>query len=242
MENRIKKALVYYTDNHCPEYIVFACRRQLEKCMEIYKFPIISVSQMPIKFGKNIVMDLPRSVLSIYKQTIKGLEESNADVVFLVEHDLLYHPSHFDITPSKKDVFCFDMNRWFVQTDTGKAFTYAVSDESLMCGYRELLLKHFRKAAEVTERNGFDRSLGFTPPKGVPKEDRCGGVENYTAKCPTIHINFSGNFTHKRSNKSEFRSESSCPGWTEADEIPHWGKTLGRFNEFLREVRNDTTL
>jgi hypothetical protein len=37
-------------------------------------------------------------------------------------------------------------------------------------------------------------------------------------------------------NKSQFRSERSCRGWTEADEVPYWGKIGGRFYEFLRDV------
>lgn len=228
------KGLVYYTDNRCEERIATVCRQQLERCMKTYNYPIVSVSHYPIAFGRNIVLYHPRSVLSIYKQTVKGLEECKADVIFLVEHDLLYHPSHFDITPSREDVFCFDFNNWFVSSNGGQALTYNHSDESLMCAYRDLLLKHFRKALEYTEKNGFDKSLGFTPPKGVPKGERVGGTEIYKAAYPSIHINHDNNFTRKRMKKSQFKSEPK--DWLEADEVPGWGKTKGRFDEFLYDI------
>lgn len=228
------KGLVYYTDNRCKERILIVCQEQLKRCMKLYGYPIISVSHYPIDFGTNFVLNHPRGIISIYKQTIKGLEECPTDIIFLVEHDVLYHPSHFNATPSREDVFCFDVNKWYVSAATGQALTYYGSDESLMCAYRELLLRHFHKALEQEEKYGHDRSLGFTPPKGVPVKDRIGGVESYKAAFPSIHINHSRNFTYKRMKREQFRQQPK--DWMEADEIPGWGKTKGRFNEFLNDI------
>lgn len=230
----MSKGLIYYTDNRCEERILQVCRNQLKRCMKEWGFPIVSISHYPIDFGKNFVMYHPRGIISIYKQTIKGLEECPTDVVFFVEHDILYHPSHFDITPSREDVFCFDTNKWFVSAKDGQAFTYHHSDESLMCAYRNLLLKHFHLALAQEERYGHDRILGFTPPKGVPVKDRCGGIETYTALHPSIHINHFNNFTYKRTKQDQFRRKPQ--GWLEADEIPGWGRTKERFDEWLHDI------
>ena len=235
------KGLVYYTDNRCEERILIACRRQLERCMEKYGFPVISVSHWPITFGKNFVMELPRSPLSIYKQMVRGMEECETDVIFLIEHDVLYHPSHFDFTPPGENRFCYNMNRWFISSTEGKAITYYGSEDSFLSGYRELLLKHYRKAIEVTEKFGFRSSLGFNPPRGVPVEDYCGKAKRYISKYPNIHIKHDNNYTKHRMDKSEFRVERNCRNWQEADEVPGWGKVKGRFDAFLNEVGREWT-
>jgi len=240
MTGKPTKALVYYTDNHAPAYILETCQKQLNRCMETWKFPIISVSQKPIDFGQNIVMDLERSVLSLYKQVLRGLEESTAEVIFLIEHDILYHPSHFDFTPERKDVFYYNRNRWPVCADTGKAVFYHSNCPSMLCAHRELLIKHYQQVVEIVERDGWKSKYGFSPPRGLPKELRIGKYKTYMAEYPCIDIRHSKTLTRKRMDKSEFRSERSCRGWTEAEEVPGWGRTKDRFNEFLTEVNNES--
>ena len=68
------KGLVYYTNNVPEEKILLACQAQLNRCMAIHQFPIISVAQKPINFGQNFVMDLKSSALSMFKQILKGLQ------------------------------------------------------------------------------------------------------------------------------------------------------------------------
>lgn len=230
------KGLVYYTDNHPDPKILLVCQEQLKRCMNGSKYPIVSVSQKPIDFGKNIVMDLERSVLSMYKQILRGLEESETDVIFMIEHDLLYHPSHFDFIPSNKNVYYYDRNVWAVCADTGKAVFYHRNVPSLLCAYRDLLMEHYKRKVEFVEANGFKSKYGFSPPKGLPKELRNGEYKVYFAEHPSIDIRHSKALTRRRMNKSQFRSERSCRGWTEADGVPKWGKTKGRFDQFLQEL------
>ncbi len=232
------KVLVYYTDSHCAEYILLACRRELEKCMKIHNFPIISVSQTPINFGKNIVMNISRSVLSMFKQILRGIQETDAEYIFLVEHDVLYHPSHFDFTPPRKDVFYYNRNRWAVSSDTGKAVFYQSNQVSHLCAHRDLLIKHYTKAVANIEKEGFKHDYGFAPPRGLPKDQRVGKYDCYFSEFPAVDIRHGGAFTRQRMEKSEFRSERSCRDWKEAGEVPGWGKTFGRFDEFLRELSN----
>jgi hypothetical protein len=39
-----------------------------------------------------------------------------------------------------------------------------------------------------------------------------------------------------RWRKDQFRNQKYTAGWTESDGVPGWGTTLGRFDEFLREI------
>ena len=89
------KSILYYTDNKLRDDISQACIKQINKC----GLPVVSVSQKPMNFGTNIVMDIGSSQLSMFKQILAGLEAIKTDIVFFCEHDCLYHPSHFDFRP-----------------------------------------------------------------------------------------------------------------------------------------------
>ena len=232
---KMTKGLVYYTNNVPEEKIFLACQAQLNKCMEIWKFPIISVSQKPIKFGQNFVMDLKSSVSSLFKQILKGLQECKTDIIFLTEHDVLYHPSHFDFTPIKEDHFYYNRNEWRVSSVTGKAVFYEHNDVSQLCAPRDLLLDHYTKVVALVEKEGFRHKYGFSPPKGLPREKQTKHYSCYKSAVPNVDIRHPNAFTRQRMDKSEFRSERSRRGWTESDGVPGWGKTLGRFDEFITE-------
>lgn len=230
------KGLVYYTNHSADEKILLACQAQLKRCMEIWKFPIISVSQKPINFGQNFVMEtMESSVLSMYKQILKGLEECKTDVVFFVEHDVLYHPSHFDFTPERDDHFYYNRNEWHVSSVTGKTVFYQHNNTTELSALRETLLSHIKRAIEVNT-DAFHASYGISPPKGIPPEEQRGKhAGTYMSEVPNIDIRHPNTMSRQRMDKSEFRSERSCRGWTESDGVPGWGKTLGRFDEFLAE-------
>jgi len=97
MGKTMTKGIVYFTNNKCDKVIMDAVIKRLNKiCADM---EIISVSHKPMNFGKNVVMDLPSEAQSIFKQIYRGLQESKADVIYLAEHDVLYHPSHFEFEP-----------------------------------------------------------------------------------------------------------------------------------------------
>ncbi|EKD86401.1 MAG: hypothetical protein ACD_37C00308G0006, partial [uncultured bacterium] len=222
--------------NNLPDERIFlACQTQLKRCMDVHSFPIISVSQKPIKFGQNFVMDIKSSVLSMFKQILKGIKECKTDIIFLVEHDVLYHPSHFDFTPEKSNHFYYNRNEWRVSSESGKAVFYQHNDVSQLSARRDLLLEHYTRVLEIAEKEGFKNSYGFSPPKGLPKEKQTKHYATYISKVPNVDIRHPNAFTQVRMNRSEFRSKNSIKGWIESDGVPGWGKTLGRFWDFLEE-------
>ena len=227
---------VWYTNNSPEEKLFLTCQKQLNKCMEIWHYPIYSISQKPVNFGINTVMNLESSVLSLFKQALRGIEECKTDVIFMLEHDLLYHPSHFDFMPPLKDHFYYNRNMWNVSSVDGKAVHYLHNDPSTMCAHRDLLLNHYGKVVKEIETNGWHSRYGFSPPRGLPKEQQTGHYTVYWSKEPNVNIRHPNAFTRQRMTKDQFRSENSCRNWTESDSVPGWGKTLGRFNEFLDEI------
>jgi hypothetical protein len=110
---------------------------------------------------------------------------------------------------------------------------------------RELLVEHYRKRVALVEANGFTRAMGFEP----GTHNRAERVDDLTAETwmstgPNIDIRHNSNLTPSRWTKAEFRNQKFTEGWIESDGIPGWGKTgfgktLGRFDDFLREVTGE---
>lgn len=236
---KLTKGIVYYTDNQCEERIATTVRKQLLTVCNGHQ--IVSVSQYPIDFGKNFVMPLDRSVLTMFKQILKGIEESDSDIIFLCEHDVLYHPSHFDFVPPEKDKFYYNMNFWMVRTTDGQALTYHTWATSQLCAYKELLLKHYTARVKKVEEEGFTRRMGFEPGGHRPPR----GVDNYRladwkSEYPNIDFRHGKNVSGVRFDKKKFRTQPR--EWQMADEVLPWGKTKGRFGDFLRELAWTTTV
>jgi glycosyltransferase involved in cell wall biosynthesis len=233
----LSKGLVYYTDNRIDPIIADVARAQLNKICN--GFSIVSVSLAPIEFGYNIVLAMERGILAMTKQILTGLERLKTDIAFLTEHDIIYHPSHFDFVPPRQDVFYYNENVWKVRSTDGQALFFHTKQTSGCCAYRELLIEHYKKRVERIEREGFNRSMGFEPgchrlPNGVDNYK----AESWMSEFPNVDIRHGQNLTWSRFKKEQYRSQRSIRGWTLADEIPFWGKTKDRFDEFLKGVKD----
>lgn len=233
----ITKGVIYYTDNRCEERILKVVRNQLGRCLKPKGIHTISVSHFPISFGDNYVVEDPRSKLTMFKQILIGLEESRAEVIFLAEHDVLYHPSHFDFVPPRDDVYYFNKNVWKVDSASGKCLYYLSGKVSQLCANRELLIDHYRKKIKMVEENGWNPRIGYEP--GNRKVKRGGvddfGREYWESKYPSIDIRHSSNLSPSRFKKSQFRKEPV--DWNESDTIPFWGKmTDGGFDNLVEKI------
>ncbi|NOT28822.1 MAG: glycosyltransferase family 2 protein [Planctomycetes bacterium] len=229
------KGVIFYSDCRADPTILRAAREQLKRAAT--GLGIVSATLAPVDIGTNVVMPLERGYLTLFKQILVALEVSCDDVIFFAEHDILYHPTHFAFTPARADTFYYNRNCWKVDSSTGRALHYLCDQGSGLCAYRSLLLEHYRKRVERVEREGFRRSIGFEPgshrlPRGIDDH----AAESWMSPIPNIDIRHDGNLTRSRWSRDQFRNQQSCLGWTEADEIPGWGRTKGCFPEFLRSV------
>lgn len=229
------KGLVYYSDLRLDPAIASAVQRQLQAAA--HGAPIVSVTLTPLAFGENHVLPLERGHLTMFKQILAGLEALTTDVAFLVEHDVLYHPSHFDFTPTRGDVYYYNQNTWKVDAQTGRAVFYFCNQTSGLCASRTLLVEHYRARVARVEREGFTRAMGFEP--GTHRPPR--GIDDYPHEVrmsayPNIDIRHTANLTQSRWSPEQFRNKKFCQGWTEADAVPGWGVTKGRFAAFLAEA------
>jgi hypothetical protein len=237
--SRLTKGCCYYSDCRPEPVILETVRRQLDR---VRPGPIYSVTlaQVSLPDGwRGHVLEQERGYLTMFRQILAGLERLDTDYAFLVEHDVLYHPSHFDFTPPTKDKVFYNQNVWKLCAETGRALHYLCSQTSGLCAARELLIEHYRKRVVAVEANGFSRRNGFEP---GTRQLRHGGFDDlghdvWMSAAPNIDIRHDKNLTQNRWRKDQFRDQKYTAGWTESGVIPSWGQTIGRFPEFLQEVK-----
>jgi hypothetical protein len=157
--------------------------------------------------------------------------------VFFCEHDVLYHPSHFDFDLPARDKVFYNEHVWKVSAADGRALHYRCAQTSGLCADRQLLLAHYRTRVALVEAHGFTRAMGFEP----GTHGRAERVDDLTSETwmspvPNVDIRHDANLTKSRWSKSEFRDQRFTEGWTESDSIPGWGTTKGRFDEWLADL------
>ena len=229
------KSIIYYTDNRCEERIARVVRKQIGLCKK--DMHLVSVSQLHITFGDNLVIEEDRSKLTMFKQILMGLEEVRSDFVFLTEHDVLYHPEHFEFTPPKDNTYYYNRSIWIVDSKTGHCIYYLGGKTSQLCAERELLVDHYKKKVKLVEEIGWNGKIGYEP--GNRKAKRGGvddfGREYFFTKNPNIDIRHANNLTPTRNKQKDFRRKPE--EWKESDSIPFWGKmTEGGFDNMLKNI------
>ena len=230
--SKVTKGIIYYTDNLIPFKFGHIVRQQIKKA----NLPIVSASLKRMDFGvKNIVVPLKRGYEAYHKQILSALEASTADIIFFCEHDVYYHPSHFEFTPEKKDVYYYNMNWWRVRASDGHCIHYDTFQVNFICAYRELLLEHYREKVRRIEKDGFDMAMGFEPGANSRKEridDH--KAEGFKSEFPNLDIRHSTNLTKSRWSPEEFRNQRSCQGWIEStlDKIPGWNMQIDTFTKY----------
>jgi len=229
-----KKAILYYTDNELDDSIMKPVQKQLLKA----NLPIYSVSLKPMDFGKNIVLNEKRGYLTLFKQILAGLKAIKEDIVFTVDHDVLYSPSHFDYMPPKKDVFYYDFNVWKVRMSDGLAIHYDAWQSNMLVGYRELLIEDYTKRVEWVEKNGWHTKLGFEPGTQKPENK----INDYKAEVwwsetPSLDLKHGKNLTPIKLIPDDFRNGlRSMPNYKTSDNIEGWGLIKGNMPKILASV------
>lgn len=204
------KGIIYYTNNK----VNIKLGHRVRKFINSAGLPIVSVSHKRMDFGENYVYTGESSYLAYHKQILMALEKSKADIIFFCEHDVYYHPSHFDFTPPKKDTYYYNFNWWRVRASDGHAIHYDTHQVNFICAYRDLLLKHYREKVRRIEKDGFNMRMGFEPGCNSRKE-RIDDykAERYDSLYPCFDIRHETNLTRSRWDISEFRRKPE--GWKE---------------------------
>ena len=218
--------ILYYSENKLDGTLLNNLCRQT---ILFSNLPIISVTQKPTDFGRNIVYTRQRgrSHSLLYKQILTGLKASTADYMFFTEHDVLYSPSHFDFVPTRDDVYYYNRNVYKYRLSDRKVVKYDTDWLSQICASRELLIKHYETRLDMIAKG--ERAYGYEPGTGQSKKIDNVEAENWYSEYPSIDIRHGDNWTGvSRMDPSEFRNKNTCLGWWEGTvyDIPGWNPAL----------------
>jgi glycosyltransferase involved in cell wall biosynthesis len=240
------KGIIYYTDSRLDEKVATPVRDRLSQISFEKNIPILSASIRKLNFGgRNIHFPhLKPSYLTMFKQIMSAIEHSESEIIYFCEHDVLYHPSHFDFTPPDVHTFYYNRNVWFLRTTDGHALHFDVNQLSGLCVYRKAALAHFKERYEMAlkasgelgekEFNKFIRNMGFEPmTHGRVKWINSFKLGGWKSEFPNIDIKHGENATGVRWEKTRYRNQKLLINWMETDsEIPGWGKTADLIKQF----------
>lgn len=229
----LTKGAIFYTDNRPKEFILRACREQIK---EAFKGKIVSVSLAPVELGENIVLQgYERGYPTMVRQIFMALDALDTDIVFFLEHDVLYHPSHFDFTPPKPDVYYYNLNNWRWGVKEDYAITYDnLKSLSQMCTYRKTALEHYRKRLEYIEKKGLDKIPGHEPKwarvmgyEPGTKARRKGGFSDesfdvWKSELPNIDIRHRHTFSPPKYTLDSFKHPPENFRQEKLENIPYW--------------------
>ncbi len=182
--------------------------------------PIISVTHKPVDIGANIVVDLPRSQASIYRQVLLGAKQADTPYVAVAEDDVLYSPEHFKFRP-KYGHWGYNMNSWNIYTWGEPMFSYKapggrrnlnglISDRLMLIDHLERRFELFPDEVDINifgEPGKYDNQLGTTP---YPSQD-------FYINPPNIV------FSHQTNLQFQGLGTRKALGQIRATEIPYWG-------------------
>jgi len=185
-------------------------------CIDTIKasgLPITPSTQLPTDLGNNVLYGsgrrLGRSQSILYKQILKGLLAAKEDYLFFCEHDVLYHPSHFDFVPPKDDTFYYDGNVVKYRLSDRKVVTYDCRWLSQLCASRELLIAHYEKRLNMIAAG--KKAYGYEPGTGQSKRIDKFKSDKWYSEGISIDVRHGGNWTGvQRMDPSEFRNKKTC--------------------------------
>jgi len=158
--------IIYYTSNRENPRFEARIRRTLRHMSR--PLPIISVSQKPIDFGKNIcVGDVGASSHNAWRQLQIGAMEATTEFVCTAESDTIYPRQYFQFRPKRNNVAYLVKPLWVLFSQRGKAtiFVYKPrSSESSMVVGRECLIDAIDRVFDGYDKWGMGSANGETFP------------------------------------------------------------------------------
>lgn len=204
--------ILYYTSNKEGELFESKVRENILKVSG--GLPIISISQKPIDFGKNIyVGEHGASGFNMFRQIQIGLREVKTKFVISAEADCFYPPEYFSFIPEKENVVYRNTNTWvmpqwrpwFWQKRESATHAQVVGTKF----YLDTLDKLFEGApewdSEIKEKN--------FPKERTGKEDISDSISYWFCQNPVVQVKTTRSMRHYTTSDR-----------IDIHELPYWGK------------------
>ncbi len=176
--------------------------------------PVISVSQSPLNFGKNIcVGDVGISYLNMFRQILIGAEESNADFLWMCESDMLYpKDGYFNFEPTDLNSIYSYNNNWIMWKKEGvNVFKRKYQVHGSIIYGREWLVKFLHKCLKGLPEWSRNKK------QGIPFYDKNQKFV-FFGKDPIINI-ITGVNGRKNTSLMDITSQRSLDYWGDCKQL-----------------------
>lgn len=197
--------VIYYTSNREDERFELVIREQILQAAG--GLPIISVSQKPIDFGKNIcVGDVGVSNQNAHRQFQIGCEVATTEYVHAAESDTLYPPEYFQFVPDDLQ-HAYRTPIYLFRLGGDRFYRKKASESATVCG-REYAIYAINKS--LRNRGKWRESL--EQGMEVPYTFRHGNWKPFVLETPIVNIK-----THNQMHYWHGHDEVT-------EKLPYWGK------------------
>ena len=210
--------VIYYTSNR--ERPEFEEKIEEDLLNKIGDLPLISVSQKPIDFGKNIcVGDVGVSQINCRRQLLIGAKEAKTKFICAAEADFLYPEEYFEFVPEKENVIRLAVRVWVLFAQRGKMCIYSPKprgSEGAMVVGRDYIVNTLEAMLSGFETWQYKREQD----RRIPQLLSFGKFYPFECENPIV--------TFKTDNQMHRRTPHNLKKKTR--DIPYWGNS----NELLR--------
>lgn len=222
--NHYKSTIIYYTSNQeDPQFEARVQENILKNCGNL---PIISVSQKPINFGKNIcVGNIGTSNFNMFRQIEIACEAANTQFVISAEADCIYPQDYFQYIP-KQDDQVYRNSNLYVMPDKRSFFFHkkegATHAQILNRKFYLSILKELFAGApkwSVEEKN--------FPKERTKKSDIFDEIKFFATKNPVFQIK-----THR--GMRYYTHSDRTPIY----KLPYWGDGKAIRNQYLYGIKS----
>ena len=226
----MRKSVVYYTDFSAPPELMALCTAQLQAAAGDAEIITVGLNKSA-GFGVRLIFHGERGIQAMHAQILLGLTRASGDIVYMCEHDVLYHPSHFRGDVSQDDIFYYNANVWHARYPDGHAVYYDAQQVSGLCASRALLIDFYTARLAQVKSDGHNRHYepGLKQTVGGQK------VENWYSAFPNIDVRHGANLTGSKWSPADFRNPRYAAGWRETDSLPGWGRLADVFSKGVPE-------
>lgn len=216
--------IIYYTSNcEKPEFEERIRQTLLETIGDL---PLISVSQKPINFGKNIcVGDVGLSAQNAWRQFQIGAMEAKTKFVCSGEDDVLYAPDFFDFIPPEENAWYIAHPMYVLWNLRGKKRAFGLKQqgsESAVIVGREYLIGMIE---ELLEGHGEGKWKKEPELHGsIPLLFKNANLKHFTTSVPSVTFK-----TEEDMHRRTFFKRGSI-----TREIPYWGNSIDLINRYCQ--------
>lgn len=207
----MKSTIVYYSSGHEDEN--FEKNITDDLLSKIEDLPLISVTQKPMKLGKNIcVGDVGMSYINIMRQYMIGIAEAKTKYIITAESDFLYDQDYFHFVPEHDGIYRHS-NVWILHTflkDDGFG-KKGISEGAQICD-RETLLKRLEVYLKCLPK-WFDGNYDFDTLRMKPPFHRY-PITTFRTRFSCLSI---------KTGRGMRRYTALLPNIPKVQELPYWG-------------------